>query len=206
MTALLLLAPATPMLFQGQEFGSTRPFVYFADHDAELARAGRQGAARVPGPVPVAGRPGGQRPHPRSRRAARPSLSCKLDWSETRRGTPAIWRCTAISCACGARTRRSRRSDLSGRRRRVLGAEALLLRYLVRRRDDRLLLVNLGIDLHLDVAPEPLLAPPLGARWRTLWSSEDPRYGGRGAAAVETDDGFHLPGHAAVVLVSGGGA
>ena len=31
MTALLLLAPGTPMLFQGQEFASSRPFCYFAD-------------------------------------------------------------------------------------------------------------------------------------------------------------------------------
>src|SRR5207248_1373765 len=30
-TALLLLAPGTPMLFQGKEFGSTRPFCFFAD-------------------------------------------------------------------------------------------------------------------------------------------------------------------------------
>ena len=30
--------------------------------------------------------------------------------------------------------------------------------------DDRLLLVNLGRDLHLDPAPEPLLAPPEGTR------------------------------------------
>ena len=81
----------------------------------------------------------------------------------------------------------------------MLGAEAMLLRYRCAA-GDRLLLVNLGTDLHLDIAPEPLLAPPLGAAWRTLWSSEDPRYGGRGATAVETDDGFHLPGHAAVVL------
>ena len=29
---LLLLAPATPMLFQGQEFGASNPFLYFADH------------------------------------------------------------------------------------------------------------------------------------------------------------------------------
>ena len=45
MTALLLLAPGTPMLFQGQEFGIDAPFVYFADHDDELARAVCQGAA-----------------------------------------------------------------------------------------------------------------------------------------------------------------
>ena len=69
MTAYLLLIPGTPMLFQGQEFASVRPFLYFADHHPDLAalvfqgrretcagsavRPGRRGAAR-PGP----GRPG----------------------------------------------------------------------------------------------------------------------------------------------------
>src|SRR5205823_2735589 len=37
MTALLLLGPGTPMLFQGQEFGATTPFLFFADHHAGLA-------------------------------------------------------------------------------------------------------------------------------------------------------------------------
>ena len=31
MTALLLFGPWTPLLFQGQEFGASSPFVYFAD-------------------------------------------------------------------------------------------------------------------------------------------------------------------------------
>ena len=33
-----MLGPATPMLFQGQEFGSSSPFFFFADHHPELAR------------------------------------------------------------------------------------------------------------------------------------------------------------------------
>src|SRR2546421_7476360 len=37
MTALLLLSPGTPMLFQGQEFASSAPFNYFADHNPDLA-------------------------------------------------------------------------------------------------------------------------------------------------------------------------
>src|SRR5215467_6267124 len=36
-TALLLLGPGTPMLFQGQEYGASTPFLYFADHYPELA-------------------------------------------------------------------------------------------------------------------------------------------------------------------------
>ena len=44
-TALLLLMPGTPMLFMGQEFCSTAPFLYFADHDPDLARLVREGRA-----------------------------------------------------------------------------------------------------------------------------------------------------------------
>ena len=43
MTALLLLMPGTPMLFQGQEFAADAPFHYFADHNPELAKAVRNG-------------------------------------------------------------------------------------------------------------------------------------------------------------------
>jgi maltooligosyltrehalose trehalohydrolase len=50
--------------------------------------------------------------------------------------------------------------------------------------------------------PEPLLAPPEGLTWSRLWSSEEPRYGGSGHAPIETDDGWHIPGEAAVVLKS----
>jgi maltooligosyltrehalose trehalohydrolase len=43
MTALLLLAPQTPMLFQGQEYLSSRPFHYFTDLNDELAPLVAQG-------------------------------------------------------------------------------------------------------------------------------------------------------------------
>src|SRR5207253_2493753 len=57
LTALLLLAPHTPMLFQGQEFGASAPFLYFADHDGELAEAVAQGRrkflAQFPSIIPM---------------------------------------------------------------------------------------------------------------------------------------------------------
>src|SRR5204863_9331694 len=43
MTALLMLAPGTPLLFMGQEFASSSPFQYFADHEPELASKVRRG-------------------------------------------------------------------------------------------------------------------------------------------------------------------
>lgn len=197
MTALLLLAPGTPMLFQGQEFGSTRPFAYFADHDDELARAVAKGRREFLAQFPsLADRDAQQRiPDPA---APDTFASCKLDWSERGRNGH-IWDLHRDLLRLRREDPAFSAQDLTRLFTAVLGAEAMVLRYRCAS-GDRLLLVNLGSDLHLDVAPEPLLAPPRGDSWRTLWSSEDPRYGGRGRAAVEADDGFHLPGHAAVVL------
>src|SRR5262249_33940590 len=45
MTALLLLAPGTPMLFQGQEFAASSPFLFFANHNQDLAPLIRKGRA-----------------------------------------------------------------------------------------------------------------------------------------------------------------
>ena len=75
-----------------------------------------------------------------------------------------------------------------------------MLRFFGCEGDDRLVLVNFGVDLRLDPAPEPLLAPPAGRSWRVIWSSEDPAYGGGGTPSPETDEGWTLPGQAAVVI------
>lgn len=42
-TALLLLTPFVPMLFMGEEFASTTPFLFFTDYHDELAGAVREG-------------------------------------------------------------------------------------------------------------------------------------------------------------------
>lgn len=42
-TALTLLTPAIPMLFMGEEVGSTSPFLFFTDYHDELADAVREG-------------------------------------------------------------------------------------------------------------------------------------------------------------------
>jgi maltooligosyltrehalose trehalohydrolase len=84
----------------------------------------------------------------------------------------------------------------------VLGPETLVLRFFDAGPEahDRLLCLNLGRDLSLPAAAEPLLAPPAGARWTLLWSSEAVRYGGSGTPKLDPAAGWFLPGHAAVVL------
>ncbi|HET7535999.1 MAG TPA: DUF3459 domain-containing protein, partial [Candidatus Didemnitutus sp.] len=52
---LLLLAPQVPLLFQGEEWAASTPFLYFTDHaDPELGRAVTEGRRReFPSEVPV---------------------------------------------------------------------------------------------------------------------------------------------------------
>jgi maltooligosyltrehalose trehalohydrolase len=199
-TALLLLGPATPMLFQGQEFAASAPFLYFADHKPELARAVTAGRREFLSQFPSIATPEIQA------RLADPSdpqtfVQCKLDWSERERHAPIyrlhqelirLRREDPVLSRCGVgRT-------VEGA---VLGPEAFLLRYLDREGGrDRLLLVNFGRDLHLDPAPEPLLAPSQGLEWGLLWSSEDPAYGGGGTVSPESAENWRLPGHAALLL------
>jgi maltooligosyltrehalose trehalohydrolase len=42
-TLLLLLSPMVPLLFMGEEWGSIQPFLFFTDHQGELASAVREG-------------------------------------------------------------------------------------------------------------------------------------------------------------------
>ena len=83
----------------------------------------------------------------------------------------------------------------------VLGPDALLLRWFGEAGDDRLFVFNIGRDIKLEPAPEPLLAPPAGRSWTLAWSSEDPRYGGAGVVPPETPDGrWRLGGRSAALL------
>ncbi len=42
-SALLLFLPATPLLFMGQEWAASSPFLFFSDHEGELGEAVRRG-------------------------------------------------------------------------------------------------------------------------------------------------------------------
>ena len=122
---------------------------------------------------------------------------CKLDWSELDRNQPIH--------ALTADLLRLRREDPVFASQRpvegaVLGAQAFVLRYFGGPDGDRLLIVNLGMDLRFAPAPEPLLAPVEGEGWRLLWSSEAPRYGGVGTPPLDPAREWMLPGRTALVF------
>src|SRR5262249_46575644 len=82
----------------------------------------------------------------------------------------------------------------------VLGSDAFLLRFFGGSFGDRLIIVNLGHDLLLRPAPEPLLAPPTGSHWELLWSSDDIRYGGSGTPPVRKTGSWNIPAECAMVM------
>jgi maltooligosyltrehalose trehalohydrolase len=202
LTALTLLAPGTPMLFQGEEFAASSPFLFFADHKPELAEKVRAGriefleqwrSLRLPEMRACLPDPGRWDTFER----------CKLDYSEAEKH--------AWAYGLHRDLLQLRREDPviaqqgeNGIDGAVLSATCFVLRYFSPEyRDDRLLLVNLGTDLELSPAPEPLLAPPTDAHWVKLWSSDDPQYGGCGTAALDTEENWRIPGQAAVLLKPG---
>jgi maltooligosyltrehalose trehalohydrolase len=197
--ALTLLGPGTPMLFQGQEFQSSSHFLFFADHRPELAEKIKEGrkaflsqwrSLQLPGMQGCFDDP-----------AARETFErCILDHSQAKKHASAyafhrdllrLRKEDAIISRQGA-------DGIDGA---VLSANCLIVRYFSPTfEDDRLLVINLGTDLEFNPAPEPLLAPPRLKEWSTLWSSEDPQYGGCGTAALDSDRNWIMPGQAAVLL------
>lgn len=197
-TALMLLGPATPMLFQGQEFAASSPFHYFADHETGLAGKVHQGRIEFLHQFESLAAPDMEAllPDPSDPALFRQS---RLDTSERSRhaGIYALHRDLIKLRRAEPVFRAQRHRGLDGA---VLGPEGFVLRFFGDNEDDRLLVVNLGLDLHLDPAPEPLLAPPEAMHWAIIWSSEDPKYGGSGTPPMDTLDNWYIPGHAAVVL------
>ena len=199
LTALLLLARARRCCSRARNSPPPARSSIFADHIRGAGPAGAQGAGRVPQAVP---QPGGSS----SRRAladpADPTTfeRCKLDFTERQSHAEAyalhrdLLRLRREDPVFRASSRAAWTAPCSA-------PEAFVLRFFGDDGDDRLLLVNLGRDLHLDPAPEPLLAPPEDKLWDVLWSSEDPRYGGDGTPPPDTEDNWRIPGHAAIALV-----
>lgn len=199
MTSLLLLAPNTPLLFQGQEFAASTPFYYFADHSEELSPLVFKGRLDYFKQFPSI--------HAPEVRACLPSPSafetfskCKLDFSERKSHS------TAYALHRDLLKLRHNDSIFSQPRRKgvdgaVLNHDAFALRYFGENEDTRLVIINFGNDLFLNPCPEPLLAPPTGTSWAVAWSSEDARYGGSGTPPFTMTEKWIVVGHSAIIFI-----
>ncbi|MBI2859713.1 MAG: DUF3459 domain-containing protein, partial [Chloroflexi bacterium] len=160
-----------------QEFAASAPFLFFFDI-LELKSAVTEGRREFMQQFPsvAALGPGGALADPSEEETF---LRCKLDFTEVGLHREA-YQLHRDLLAVRRQDRVISKQGSEGIDGAVLGRDSFVIRYFSRNWDDRLLVVNLGVESSLDPAPEPLLAPPQSRRWQVRWSSESPQYGGAG--------------------------
>ncbi|HEX6289662.1 MAG TPA: malto-oligosyltrehalose trehalohydrolase [Herpetosiphonaceae bacterium] len=180
-SALLLLVPQTPLLFQGQEWAASSPFQFFTDHHAELGGLVTEGRRNefayfltdtgvvVPDP-----------------QAAQTFERSKLRWAEIEQPQHAAVLALYRDLL---RLRRShpalRRRDREALRAAALGDQALLLRRDGSEPQHMLLaIVNLGAALSCPIEPHEADEP---TAWRVLLDTNSAGYGGSAPARLSGD-------------------
>jgi maltooligosyltrehalose trehalohydrolase len=211
-SALLLLAPQTPLLFMGQEWAASAPFFFFTDHEPELGRKVRQGrrhefrqyrafqdAARLD-----------LIPDPQDETTIR---SSRLSWDECNRephaSTLSLYR-ALIALRRNALPLSS--ADHGGFRATPLDDDSLLLAYSTEEKRIRVVSRLRGAGaVVVGPAPEggePGVAPPSdAARWDLLLSTEAPEFAPDPLPPAIKPSGssllIHFPRPGAIVLKMG---
>lgn len=196
MSCFFFLAPGTPMLFQGQEFASSSPFLYFVDQAEELwepIKKGRQEFLTQFAHL-SSDEVASQLPNPNDKELF---LKSKIDFSERNthhelyqfhkdliklRKTDPIF--SRINPSCDGA---------------ILNDDAFLVRFFSEDKQDRLLLFNFGKDYEISPVSTPLLAPCEGCSWEVMLNTENLEYGGSGFPPFG-DLIWILPARSAVVL------
>lgn len=196
LSTLLLLSPNTPLIFQGQEFNSSKPFYYFADHSPDLSPLVRQGrkdelaqfprlkTPEIRNMLPDPGNPltfTKSKLDLKEREVNQNILSLYRDLIRLRREDTVFKKMQSIKVD-GA----------------VLGHDAFLIRYFGGE-EDRLLIINFGPDFYFNPSPEPLLVAGVNQELEILWSSESVGYGGGGTPPINIPF-WKILGHSAIVL------
>jgi maltooligosyltrehalose trehalohydrolase len=195
-SSLLLLVPETPLLFMGQEFSASSPFLFFTDHNPELGRLVTEGRRNEFAGFTAFSEPAlrEQIPDPQ---AESTFLRSKLDWSERERNAGTLRLYTDLLAL--------RQGDpvLSiGDRARLHTAAPTPSVVALHRWSDaghRLVLVNFG------GSAEIVLAGVLsnGFRddgWYVAWHSNQVDYDGSGEVPVVIGGTVSVPPATAVVL------
>ena len=198
LTCLLLLSPNTPLLFQGQEFGSEQPFCYFADHNEQLNALVDSGRKDF---IKQFSRINNSNLLKNLRTPCDPFIfiNCKLNWQESyhhplfrlhkdlislRKNDSVFQQCQSV--------------DYDGA---VINENAFLLRYFNKEYGDRLIIFNFGFDQEFSPAPQPLLGPGINRYWQLMLSSEDTKYDGTGTPEL-LNPHWKLVAHSAMIFKS----
>jgi len=193
LAALLLFLPETPLLFMGQEWAATSPFLYFTDHNPDLGRLVTEGRrrefSRFAAFADEATRTAIPDPQAESTFAA-----SRLDWSELER--PAHRAMRDLYRAMLALRRGDRAFEAGDVMAWPLGDQGLAVRRIGGSDHPLLLLACLRGSAIVDARSWPAVSP--GDGWHPALTTEDHRF-------VEANDraaggeGLWHPNGAAVV-------
>jgi maltooligosyltrehalose trehalohydrolase len=174
-SALLLLAPETPLLFMGQEWATSSQFYFFTDHEPELGRRVREGRLRefrsyraFQDPVALD-------------RILDPQdeatfLLCRLAWCERHREPHAsTWRLYQALLALRRNETAFAAGDSAAFRAIALDEDSLALRFTTEHESVLVVCLLRGTG-KFSLGP-PLTEPVSEGRdWDVLLSTEDPRF------------------------------
>jgi maltooligosyltrehalose trehalohydrolase len=198
---LLCLAPATPLLFMGQEWAAATPFLFFSDHPGDVGEnmaENRLSEFKNYG-VEVEPEVREQIPDPQE---AGTFFASKLNWRECDEPAHACMR--AFYCEClGLRSRETifQSAPRTCWEARALGPAVVALRWR-EEAGDWLLLVDFTSEGEAVVPEEDFIRASGGRRWRIRLASNEGRFGGTDETEpVWMDEaGFHLLAPGAVLL------
>jgi maltooligosyltrehalose trehalohydrolase len=181
-SALLLLAPYTPLLFMGQEWAASSPFQYFTDHHGELGRLVEEGRRKE---FSAAFENVTEVPSPQDPQTF---LRSKLKWDEVEQPpyaqVLALYR-ELIRVRCT-------HDEFRPAARGTFQFAALDSGVLAMRLEGWLFLCDLHGG-HEGALDHELCRPPAGATWRTVLSTNEVRFGGSRAAAATSVERFSFP-------------
>ena len=166
------LTPYTPMLFMGQEWATSAPFLYFTDHEPDLGRAVTEGRLRefahLQGDIPV--------PDPQKPESFERSL---LNWDERLKpGHAEVWKLYHDCLALRHREPAFRPTTRSGWEVVRPEFDGVAIHYEAEGREFVLIYHPKGI------AEGPV---PFAGHWKILFSSEDQAYGGAGTPELNSE-------------------
>jgi maltooligosyltrehalose trehalohydrolase len=191
-SAVLLLAPETPLLFMGQEWAASSPFRYFTDHTAELGTQIVEGRRREFARFADFRDPDRREQIPSPQEPAT-FEACKLRWDE---------RSTGPHGGIVHLYRRLLELRRYGLRRWPEARDRVDARAL----DDETLLVGYPIDrFHVAIVARlrgsgAVALPELKAEARVLLTTEDPQFTNEGHPPRVSRGRIEFPGPAAIVL------
>jgi maltooligosyltrehalose trehalohydrolase len=192
-SALLLMLPHTPLLFMGQEWAASSPFLYFTDHHPELGRLVTEGRRREFRAFSAfAGETAGAAiPDPQ---AADTFLASRLDWTE--RGAPSHAQMLQLYTELLAIRHRhlAAASNADAATARALDADTIAIRRRARNGDLVLVVVRLRGTGSVDLGPIGSEAQP----WALVLSTEAPAF-----TTQPAPPSLALAGDAPVVRFSG---